>query len=152
MKAEIIITDDRGNSWRCELPISNLAAPSSSNPKPKRLRVKDAPPAGKALEHVEEVSLLDLSLPIRPFIKTHARAASGPQKFTLLLAHIAGGDLSTEVPSSGIEKQWNKMTTLMGGTYNGAYGSRARDNGWVDSPKFGMYKLLPGWKRVLSNV
>jgi hypothetical protein len=149
MKATFIITDDNGNTWSFELPLSNCSIPSNSSFVQRKRQVKDASPVEKEPQRANKDLPLDLSLPIRPFIKRHAREASGPQKFTLLVAHVAGGDLGIEVPRGEIEKQWNKMTGLMGGEFNAAYSSRARDNGWVDSPKFGVYKLLPGWKGVL---
>ncbi len=91
----------------------------------------------------------DFSMPLRPFIKTHGAGLSGPKKLTLLLAHLTGGKPDVTVPLTEIEKRWSKMEALMGGRYNGAYGIRARDQGWVDSPKRGSLALRAGWEAVL---
>ncbi len=74
----------------------------------------------------------------------------GPQKFTLLVAYMSKGDTHTQVPLADIEKQWNKMKTLLSGKFNPAHTIRAREHGWVDSPKRGMYVLSPGWKDIFS--
>jgi len=144
MKLTIIVTDDAGNSWKCELPLSTGAgvAPKRKNHRSAAPRDEEGPAKG---------ARPDLSLPLRPFIKRNAQGASGAKKFTLLLAHMAKGDVDAEVARADIEKQWNKMKGLLGGPFNAAYTSRARDNGWVDSLKFGAYKLLPGWERGLTN-
>ncbi len=74
---------------------------------------------------------------------------SGPRKFAILVARLAGGDTRIEIPFKDIEKQWNKMTQLMGGRFNPSHASRAKDAGWVDSPKHGVYKLLGDWGGAL---
>jgi hypothetical protein len=94
---------------------------------------------------------LDFSLPIRPFMKRYAKGVSGPRKFAILVAHLAKGDLETEVAFKDVEKQWNKMTQLMDGRFNSAHASRAKDNGWVDSPRHGIYKLLSGWSGAVGG-
>ncbi|MCU1315777.1 MAG: hypothetical protein JWN63_1099 [Candidatus Acidoferrum typicum] len=92
----------------------------------------------------------DFSMPLRPFIKTHAAGLSGPKKLTLLLSHLTGGKPDVTVPLNEIEKRWSKMEALMGGRYNGAYSMRARDQGWVDSPKRGSLALRAGWEAILQ--
>lgn len=93
----------------------------------------------------------DLTLPLRPFMNRYAQGISGPRKFALLVARLSGGDSNAEVPGNDIERQWNKMKGLLGGAFNPAYSTRAKDNGWVDSPKMGVYILLPGWEGALAN-
>lgn len=92
---------------------------------------------------------VNLSTPVRPFVKKHARGMGGPQKFTLLLAHIAKGDTKKEVTRATIQKQWSKLKGSLG-DWNPAYTTRAKDQEWVDSPKNGMYVLLPGWTGIFS--
>ena len=93
---------------------------------------------------------LDFGLPVRPFIKRHGNGMSGPKRLTLLVARIAEGSVSAGVQRSQVRKLWNKMTSLMGGTFNSAYETRARDNGWIGSPSAGLYKLLPAWEEIFS--
>lgn len=56
---------------------------------------------------------VDLEVPIRPFIKKHAKNMSGPKKFTLLLARLSKGDLKAEIALSEIERNWNKMRSTI---------------------------------------
>ena len=93
---------------------------------------------------------VDFELPIRPFIKRYAAGMSGPKKFVLLLARMVKGTVGAGVSRAEIEKTWESMTGLMGAPFNGAYANRAKDEGWVDSPKFGQYALLQEWKRILD--
>src|SRR5436190_2160212 len=92
---------------------------------------------------------VSFSSPIRAFIKKHARDMGGPQKFALLLAYLTKGDAKTELPLAEIQKQWGKMKPLLG-KWNGAHTIRAKEHEWVDSPKFGLYVLLPGWKGIFN--
>jgi hypothetical protein len=36
------------------------------------------------------------------------------------------------------------------GEWNRAHSTRAKDHEWVDSPKNGMYVLLPSWKGIFN--
>jgi hypothetical protein len=149
MRLTIIVTDDAGNSWKRELPFAATTFSTGSGVAPKKRGRGRAAPRDK--EHPPTGARPDLSLPLRPFIKRNAQGASGAKKFTLLVAHLAKGDLDAEVARADVEKQWNKMKGLLGGPFNAAHSSRAKDNGWVDSLKFGVYKLLPGWETGLTN-
>ena len=147
MKAVIILTDDDGNSWEGELTLDRRG----SRPPRRGHSGKDrsAAKAMKSRQLVPGKRDLDFSLPLRPFVKRYAAGASGPKKFAILLARMARGDLKTEIAVSEIEKQWNRMKQPMGGSFNGAHATRAKDYGWVDSPKYGVYKLLGGWRDAL---
>jgi len=149
MKATIIVTDDAGNSWKGEFSLAAVHPSNADAITPKKGGHASVSPKSK--ENSGQRTAPDLSLPLRPFIKRNAQGMSGAKKFTLLVAHLAQGDLDTVVPRVDVEKQWNKMKGLLGGPFNAAHSSRAKDNGWVDSPKFGVYKLLPGWEGALTN-
>src|SRR5438552_3763832 len=142
MKATIVITDDEGNTWEHEL---SLVTHRRTGEGPKATRpAKTEPAEPRKPVRSRQTADLDFSLPIRPFMKRYAKGVSGPKKFAILVAHLAKGDLKTEVNFKEIEKHWNKMTQLMDGRFNSAHASRARDHGWVDSPRHGVYKLLSG--------
>lgn len=134
------MTDDDGNTWEKEFDLAKNASPlkRSSRTASKAVRGKES-------------SNVDFSLPLRPFMKRHAMGASGARKFAILVARMAKGDLKADVRFAEIEKQWNKMTQLMGGKFNGAHATRAKDQGWVDSPKHGMYRLIDGWRGALTG-
>jgi hypothetical protein len=94
-------------------------------------------------------SRLDFEFGPRPFMKKHAAGLSGPERLILLVAYFAHGNTQTPVPRVNVVNQWAKMTSIMGGSYNGAYDTRARDTGWLHSPKPGVFELRPGWETVL---
>jgi hypothetical protein len=148
MKAVIVISDEAGNTWEHELTLVSRRKVSkigATRSRPTQRTPKAEKP--RSLHQAE----MDFSLPVRPFIKRYAKGASGPRKFAILVARLASGNTKVEVPFKDIEKQWNRMTQLMGGRFNPAHASRAKDNGWVDSPKHGMYKLLTGWDGALGG-
>ena len=93
---------------------------------------------------------LDFDLPKRAFVKTRCGDLSGPAKFTLLLAYLAKGAEGVEIEVREIVKDWNSMTSLLGGEFNAAYCVRAKDSGWVDSHSKGKYILCPGWQRCVK--
>ena len=92
----------------------------------------------------------DLNLPFRPFMHRYAGRMSGSQKFTLILAHLVKGNLKTEAKLDVVIKAWGKMKGLLG-NFNLAHPTRAKDKGWVDSPKTGVYVLRPSWTEILSG-
>jgi hypothetical protein len=98
-------------------------------------------------------SELDFDGNIRAFVKKHARSFSGPEKFVLLLGYVSKGKMGVEVPLNVIEQHWNKMTssTLLGGRFNRFYTNSAKENGWVNSPKKGVYVLLPSWTDIFKE-
>jgi hypothetical protein len=137
LKVSIIVSDDDGNNYHGEVEL----VPSSEAPH-KRAKKAPAPKSPK--------TPVSFSTPIRAFVKQHAPNLSGPQKFALLTAYLTKGDGKKEVLMVDVEKQWNRMKPLLGGKFNFAYTTRAKDNGWVDSPKRGVYIVLPGWKGILD--
>jgi hypothetical protein len=96
-----------------------------------------------------EGASFNFSLPTRAFMKRYAEQLSGPKKLTLLIAHMAQGKTEPAVPRADVERLWKKMSGLLGGAYNAAYDTRARDNGWISSPKAGTFKLLDGWANAI---
>ena len=148
MKASIVITDDAGNTWEHELTFVNRTGRPGAVARPRETAKSSA--SAKKVSRRGRGPDIDFSLPVRPFIKRYASGASGPRKFAILVARLAVGDTRIEIPFKDIEKQWNKMTQLMGGRFNPSHASRAKDAGWVDSPKHGVYKLLGEWGGALS--
>jgi hypothetical protein len=75
---------------------------------------------------------------------------SGREKFTLILAYLTKGKPKTATKLEEIMAAWNKMKGTLG-DFNLAYTTRAKDKGWVDSPKTGSYELRPSWKEILGG-
>jgi hypothetical protein len=140
VKVSIIVSDDEGNSYHGE---AELASTATARPARKRVK-RDA--EARTSSNVP----ISLSSPIRAFVKQHARGMSGPQKFALLAAYLCKGDTNKQVLLEDIRTQWNKMKPLLGGKLNLAYPTRAKENEWVDSPKRGVYVVLPGWRGIFN--
>jgi hypothetical protein len=94
----------------------------------------------------------DFTLPLRAFVITcGGRKMTGPAKFVLVVAGLTKGDTKVAVGTETIKKAWSKMTEPLGGTFNAAYPTRAKDKAWVESPKKGSYKLRETWTSILSE-
>lgn len=94
---------------------------------------------------------LDFSMNERSFARRFASGLSGPEKFALLVAYLAKGKQENQVLLREVEKLWNRMKSILSGRFNRKYSNKAKEYGWVNSPKQGTYVLLPGWTEVLSR-
>ena len=99
-----------------------------------------------------KVAEISFSTNLLAFMKQHARGLSGDQKFTLLLARLVEGNTSQQVPVADLKKRWNRMKVVLRGRFNAAYANRAKANGWVDTPKHGVYTLSASWKEALNKA
>jgi hypothetical protein len=137
MRLQFTLVDDDGHTFSGHAVLSEDAEPRS----------------GVSSDTVEQTMLNEvdttLKMPLRPFAKRFAPGRGGPQKFTLLLAHLAGGRVGQAICLKDVVKAWNSMTGLMG-NFNLAYTTRAKDSGWVDSPEKGFYTLLSSWREAAS--
>lgn len=136
MKVQIVLTDENGSTFE---GFADLVPQHSSRPSPRRRAGTRGSSPGRA----------NFSTPMRAFIKAHARTLSGPKKFALLVAYLSKNNPENTVLFTEIESNWNKMTGHLG-KFNPAHSTRAKDNGWVDSPKQGVYVIVPGWEVILS--
>lgn len=105
---------------------------------------------GGAADNRASSASLDFDLEPRPFMKRYGGGLSGPERLILLVAHFAKGVINSPVARTEVVRQWGKMKALMGGSYNGAYDTRARDTAWLRSPKAGVFELREGWEKVLK--
>jgi len=138
MKVQLILTDDDANTFE---GVVTLTPSKVSTPATRK---------SKAISIPNRSNDVNISLPIRAFVKKHGRAMSGAQRFTLLVARMTCGDRNKQVLYSDIQKQWNKMTGLLGGKFNRAHSIRARERDWVDSPQRGVYVILPSWRGIFD--
>ena len=140
MKAFIRIVDDSGVEYE-GLAELNIVG-----------KVKTpAAPAPRAAPETPAKNLLDYSLNLRAFMKKYGAGASRPQKFTLLAARLAEGDLGADVEGKLLTAEWNRMKQIMGGRYNGAYATRSKDKGWIDSSSRGHFKLGVNWRDAIPE-
>jgi len=138
LRVSIIVSDDDGNNYHGEVELT-----ASSKTPQKR---SEQAPAPKSTTKTP----VNFSIPIRAFVKQLAGGLNGSQKFALLVAYLAKGDSDKQVLMADVEKQWNNMKPLLGGKLNRAHPTRAKENGWVNSPKRGVYVVLPGWKGIFD--
>ena len=92
---------------------------------------------------------VDFTTNARAFFKQHAGKLTGPKKFVLVLAYLAKGG-ETPHSTDEITQLWNQVGGVMGGTYAPVYSTRAKEQDWVDSPKYGSYVLRPNWKQIFD--
>lgn len=145
----IAFTDEDGNTWEHELRLVSRGKQGTRSRTPRQRPASVGRSSRSAKPKSAAAAALDFSLRVPAFIKRHATGVSGPRKFTILVARLTKGDLKAEASVSEIERQWSKMTRLLG-QFNRAHATRAKDNAWVDSPKTGVYKLLDGWRGALA--
>jgi hypothetical protein len=138
MKVDFVVTMDDGKVLRGSTNLSTTAAATTSQDPKGTLALGIGTPE------------LNFSLPTRAFMKRYAADLSGPKKLTLLVARLVEGQTNTLVARTEIEGQWKKMKGLLGGRYNSAYDTRARDSGWISSPKAGVFQLLDGWAGAIE--
>jgi hypothetical protein len=138
VKVQLTLTNDEGIVYVGEI---ELKASSSKHESPK----EKPEPNKRFLDSAD----MNFDLPLRPFIKKYSHSMSGPKRLTLLVAWLAKGKSDVQIGRVEVSRAWNKMKTLMGGPFNSAYETRARDNGWLHSPKPGVYTLMSSWREVL---
>jgi hypothetical protein len=140
LRVSIIVSDDDGNTYQGEVDL-----PPAAPPRAPRKR------ATRELRAAASTSLkISFASPIRAFVKRYARDMSGPQKFALLTVYLSKGDAHKQVLVNDVKRHWNNMKPLLGGKFNLAYTIRARESEWVDSPKRGVYVVMPGWKGIFG--
>ncbi len=101
-------------------------------------------------KNIASIGNTNFSLNERAFVKRYASKKSGPEKFTILLAHLVCGNVDKEIEISEITKHWSKMSAKnLLGKFNRFYSNDAKTKGWVDSKKRGSYKLTKEWENAL---
>ncbi|MBI2644246.1 MAG: hypothetical protein HYW95_01900 [Candidatus Wildermuthbacteria bacterium] len=104
-----------------------------------------------ASKQTSRAGSIDFDKPLRPFMKQYVtKNMSGAKKFTLLLARLTKGDTKKEITLTEIEKQWSRMTSIVGTDFNRFFTSAAKDNDWVESKRKGFYNLRPNWKEIFN--
>jgi len=103
----------------------------------------------KRSQHTIPVDI-DFSLNERAFVKRYSTGKSGAKKFTLLVAYLAAGKVDKDIKLSDIKTHWNKMSAKnLLGKFNMFFTSYSKNNGWLNSKKYGSYCLTKEWKKVL---
>jgi hypothetical protein len=140
MKARIIITDDQGHTFEGSAELVRVSRSAKTSRAVAKTRAAPRPATN-----------LSFSLNVLAFMKKYARSMSGSRKFTLLLAHLVQGKTGQEIAGERIASAWNRMKSVLGGAYNGAHATRAKAEGWIDSPKWGHYALSSSWREAIGT-
>jgi hypothetical protein len=140
MKVHIEVTNDQGARFEGSAELVPISRSS-----------KASKPVAKARAASGPAAKLSFSLNSLAFMNKYAKSMSGSRKFTLLLAHLAQGKTGQEISGERITSTWNRMKGVLGGAYNAAHATRAKAEGWIDSPKRGHYALSDSWKEVTGD-
>lgn len=118
-----------------------------------RVEALEALAASSEVQTSFATNAINFSLNPNAFVGKYAQGKTGKEKFTWLVALIAKGDETIDVPVKEIERLWNRMTakSLLGMKFNYKYSNEAKTNGWVDSPKTGAYRLAAGWYEIYDD-
>jgi hypothetical protein len=140
MRVHIVVTSDEGISYEGDADLVLSGAPAAT-----RRRAKKATTARASAPDP------DFDLPVRAFAKRYARSLSGPRKYAVLVARLCGGKVGQTISPREVERQWRSMTEPMGGDYNPAYASRAKNEGWVDTVDRETLVLRKDWINALNG-
>lgn len=138
MKISFVFTDDRGKEYEGSAELVPVHPTRKTR-------------SGSVIKPPASTVRLSFELNLRAFMRRYSGGLQGDQKFTLLLARLAKGDSSKRVSFDEIRTQWNRMKTVMGGRFIAAYSNRAKEHGWVDTPRRGEYILSAQWKEALEK-
>jgi hypothetical protein len=147
MKATIVVTAEDGTEWSGEVELNEGGA---AKPIRRKKAAKPAPPAG-ATKATPEPSASDLKLPARAFFNRFATKTTAAGKFALVVAQITQGSTGKDVDAGEIERVWNQNHGVLGGPYQSMYGTRAKEKGWVNSTKRGVFFLMDGWQKAANG-
>jgi hypothetical protein len=143
MRVHVVVTDEGGQSYEGEATLRVAAGRPA-----RERRVARAVRAPRAAWSRPAEDNPDFGLSLRAFAKRYAEGLPGPAKFTVLLARLTDGKIGPTKSLKDIEKTWKRMTGLLG-KYNPVHAIRARENGWVNTPKYGQHALAGEWKDAL---
>jgi hypothetical protein len=138
MKARITITNDQGVTFEGTAELMRVSKSSKGAKAGKKMRAAAQP-----------ITTLSFSLNPRAFVNKYAKDMNGSRKFTLLLARLVQGKPGKEISGEQIVSAWKRMKGVLG-AYNTAHATRAKEQGWIDSPKKGVYALSSSWREVIS--
>ncbi|MEX0735386.1 MAG: hypothetical protein WDZ66_00830 [Steroidobacteraceae bacterium] len=140
MKVHISVVNDQGAKFEGSAELVRILKSARASK-----------PVAKAHTASHSATKISFSLNSRAFMNKYAKTMSGSRKFTLLLAHLAQGKIGKLVAGEQITSTWNRMKSVLGGAYNAAHATRAKAEGWIDSPKWAHYALAESWKEVIGN-
>jgi hypothetical protein len=143
MRVHIVVTSDDAIAYEGDADLVASSPPASQRRPVSRAKEPAAGSVG--------VTAPDFDLPLRAFANRYAKNLSGRGKYAVLVARLVGGKVGSSVSPREVERQWRSMTEPMGGAYNGAHLSRAKNEGWIDQPTRDSVVLLKDWVQALNG-
>ena len=67
------------------------------------------------------------------------------------MARLCRGKVGETISPREVERQWRSMTEPMGGDYNRAYATRAKNEGWVDAVDRETIALRKDWINAMNG-
>jgi len=141
MRVFIQITDDNGAVFE---GVTELTPAGERLTAKRPLEQRERPPI--------TVKPSDFKLNPRAFMKKYGHRLNAQRKFALLVARLAEGRSGAEVSSDLVRANWDRMKRIMGGSYNSAYPVWAKENGWIDSSKRGVFILGENWVTAIKDI
>jgi hypothetical protein len=99
----------------------------------------------------------DFTLNERAFVKkyivgSNENRLNGQQTFVLLCSLLTKGKIGVPTNVGDIINLWDKCLGIIGSPFRSIYATRAKDNGWVDTPKDtkATYILRESWRGALG--
>jgi hypothetical protein len=146
MHVKIVVTNDEGQTFEGEADL----APAGTRAGRRATRARPTPGPAPAAPSPTGDTKVDFTLPRRAFLKKHA-TGGGPQKLAILLAHMTKGKTDVPIAREALKKEWNKSKGVLGGVaYHDMYATRATENTWIDSEKWGTFVLRADWRKALK--
>lgn len=144
MRVHVVVTSDDGIAYEGD---ADLVASSAAVSQRRAVSRANEPAAAGSVF----ATAPDFDLPLRAFANRYAKNLSGRGKYAVLVARLVGGKVGSSVSPREVERQWRSMTEPMGGAYNGAHLSRAKNEGWIDQPTRDSVVLLKDWVQALKR-
>lgn len=96
-----------------------------------------------------QIGKLNFKINSRAFFKKYGKGLSGPKRFVLVVAYLGKGNKQSNITSDEVKNCWNKHQKLLGGRLTtGVYGTRAKEDGWLDAAKNGSFHLADSWQEI----
>jgi len=93
----------------------------------------------------------DFDLPVRAFAKRYVRSLSGPRKYAVLVARLAGGKVGQTILQTRSRKAVGVDDRAHGRRLQPAYAARAKNEGWVDAIDRDTIVLRKDWINALGG-
>lgn len=104
----------------------------------------------KQANNMNDAKSINFNLNERAFASKYAKDRTPAQRFAILVAFHAKGNISEEVSLKQVQDSWKRMTAIIK-NFNRKYTTEAKTQGLVDSPRASTYQLGADWKAAFDE-